>query len=67
MEQDFQSRLAEQSWFDQRVSGGTINVYFHVINRGTGIANGDVPQSQITSQINILNAAFAPWGGRSTW
>ena len=27
------------------VTGGVINVYFHVINKGTGIANGDVPAS----------------------
>src|SRR5690242_180777 len=25
------------------VTGGTVNVYFHVINKGTGISNGDVP------------------------
>jgi Pregnancy-associated plasma protein-A len=62
MEQDFQSRLAERSWFDTNVTGGTINVYFHVIRRGTGIANGDVPQSQITNQISVLNAAYAPLG-----
>src|SRR5262245_40590139 len=62
MEQDFQSKLGERSWYDQNVTGGTINVYFHVINRGTGIANGDVPTSQINSQMSVLNAAFAPWG-----
>ncbi len=44
------------------VTGGTINVYFHVIRKGTGIANGDVPLSQINDQINVLNAAYAPWG-----
>jgi hypothetical protein len=44
------------------VTGGTINVYFHVINKGTGLTNGDVPDSQITSQMNVLNAAFQPWG-----
>ncbi|RKH44379.1 zinc metalloprotease [Corallococcus llansteffanensis] len=40
---------------------GSVNVpvYFHVINKGTGIANGDVPASQITSQMNVLNAAYA--------
>jgi Pregnancy-associated plasma protein-A len=43
-------------------TGGVINVYFHVINKGTGIANGDVPSAQISNQINVLNAAFAPWG-----
>jgi hypothetical protein len=44
------------------VTGGTINVYFHVINRGTGIANGDVPASQINSQITVLNNAYAATG-----
>lgn len=44
------------------VSGGTINVYWHVINKGTGIANGDIPASQITSQMNVLNAAYAGTG-----
>ncbi|MCE9668751.1 zinc metalloprotease [Myxococcus stipitatus] len=37
----------------------TIPVYFHVINKGTGIANGDIPDSQITAQLNVLNAAYA--------
>jgi hypothetical protein len=34
----------------------------HVINRGSGISNGDVSDAMINSQINVLNAAFAPWG-----
>ncbi|HKX84553.1 MAG TPA: zinc metalloprotease, partial [Pyrinomonadaceae bacterium] len=65
MERDFferrEKRITELGFADD-VTGGTINVYFHVINKGTGIANGDVPSSQITSQINVLNAAYAPWG-----
>ena len=44
------------------VNGGTINVYFHVINKGTGIANGDVPLSQISDQVRILNNAYASTG-----
>ncbi len=44
------------------VTGGTIPVYFHVINKGTGIANGDITNQMITDQINVLNAAYAPWG-----
>jgi hypothetical protein len=43
-------------------TGGTINVYFHVIRRGTGIANGDIPNSQITAQIDVLNDAYAATG-----
>jgi len=44
------------------ITGGVINVYFHVINKGSGIANGDVPNSQITDQIAVLNAAYGAWG-----
>jgi len=44
------------------VAGGTIDVYFHVVNQGTGISNGDVTAQMITDQMNVLNAAYAPWG-----
>lgn len=44
------------------VTGGVINVYFHVINKGTGIANGDIPASMIDDQIEVLNSAFAGTG-----
>lgn len=43
-------------------TGGMINVYFHVINKGAGIENGDIPASQIQAQMDILNAAFAATG-----
>ncbi|HEY1332504.1 MAG TPA: zinc metalloprotease [Actinomycetota bacterium] len=39
--------------------GATINVFVHVINKGTGIPNGDIPQSQIDAQMDVLNAAYA--------
>lgn len=45
-----------------QATGGTIHVYFHVVRKGTGISNGDVPDSMINAQINVLNAAYAPWG-----
>ncbi len=44
------------------VTGGTINVYFHVINKGTGTTNGDLTDTAITNQMNVLNAAYQPWG-----
>src|SRR5262245_42738727 len=46
----------------QAVTGGTVNVYVHVINNGSGIANGDVPASMINDQINVLNAAYSATG-----
>jgi hypothetical protein len=44
------------------VTGGVINVYFHVINNGSGVANGDVPDAQILDQIAVLNDAYAAEG-----
>lgn len=40
---------------------GSVNVpvAFHVINKGAGLANGDLPQSQIDAQIAVLNAAYS--------
>jgi len=40
----------------------SINVYFHVINKGSGISNGDVPDSLISAQIDVLNGAYAASG-----
>ncbi len=43
-----------------RKSGAvTIGVFFHVINKGKGIANGDVPTKWLHDQIDVLNAAYA--------
>ncbi|RJS20055.1 zinc metalloprotease [Corallococcus sp. H22C18031201] len=41
------------------VGSVTVPVYFHVINKGAGLANGDIPDSQITAQMNVLNAAYS--------
>lgn len=64
------NELAHQSWKAERASRGVgvaerpvgsvvIPVWFHVINNGSGIANGDIPQAQIDQQMAVLNAAFA--------
>lgn len=42
------------------VTGGTIPVYFHIITGSNGA--GNVSDTQIKAQINVLNAAFAPTG-----
>ncbi|WP_246356753.1 zinc metalloprotease [Pyxidicoccus fallax] len=44
------------------VTGGTINVYFHVINQGTGVSNGDLTSAMISDQITVLNDAYRQWG-----
>ncbi len=45
-------------------SRSTVNVpvYMHVVNKGDGIANGDIPTTMITDQMNVLNAAYANHG-----
>jgi hypothetical protein len=37
----------------------TVPVYFHVINIGNTLAQGNVPESQLNDQIAVLNAAYA--------
>lgn len=61
-------RRAEQGLVVERTAGSvTVPVWFHVINKGSGIANGDIPQSQIDSQIAVLNAAYnGGTGGSAT-
>lgn len=54
-----EATLRETRYATSAVGSITVNVYWHVINNGTGIANGDIPQSQIDSQISVLNAAYA--------
>jgi len=44
------------------VTGGNVKVYFHVIRKGTGIHNGDIPISMVRAQISVLNTAYAPSG-----
>ena len=45
----------------------TIPVAFHVITRGSSVAEGNIPLSQIQSQIDVLNAAYAgSTGGAKT-
>jgi hypothetical protein len=48
--------------FTAQVTGATIPVYFHVINKGTGISNGDVTSTMINDQMTVLNNAFGKWG-----
>ncbi len=43
-------------------TSGTIDVYFHVINNGAGIANGDVTSQMISDQMAVLNAAYLNTG-----
>lgn len=44
------------------VAATTIPTFVHVINNGSGIANGDVPDNQISAQMSVLNNAYASSG-----
>jgi hypothetical protein len=39
-----------------------VPVHFHIINKGSGYSNGDIPESQIIDQMTALNASFANSG-----
>jgi hypothetical protein len=43
----------------RRSGSVTVQVYFHVVNKGAGIENGDVPAKWLRNQIDVLNAAYA--------
>jgi hypothetical protein len=42
--------------------GATIDVHVHVINKGSGRENGDVPEADLRRQIDVLRLAFASTG-----
>lgn len=44
------------------VTGATIPVYFHVITRGAGLANGELSAEMLASQLGVLNESFASAG-----
>lgn len=64
------STLAElENFFESQKPQGnpvlvnvTVPVYFHVINKGAGIANGDVTDQQIADQMTVLNQAYVGTG-----
>ncbi len=51
-----------------RKSGSvTVPVYFHVVNKGKGIENGDVPVTMLRAQVDVLNSSYAgATGGANT-
>ena len=59
VEREIRERLSEFGVSAMSAPGSIgIPVYFHVVNKGTGIANGDVPDSQINAQIDVLNDSY---------
>lgn len=67
VEQNLNQFRRQGGVMDRNPGSVTVEVWFHVINKGTGIANGDIPQSQIDAQIQVLNNAFnGTTGGANT-
>lgn len=61
-ESDFRIRMAEREAVGLAPRlGGTVDVYFHVINKGSGLSNGDLPQEMIESQLAVLNSSYPGW------
>lgn len=55
-----QQFLQQQGPGQDRPGGSvTVHVWVHVINKGSGTSNGDIPQSWIDSQITVLNNAYS--------
>jgi len=52
-------QMREALGLEGAATGGHINVYVHVIHNGT---QGDVLDSQIVTQIGVLNASYSLWG-----
>ncbi len=51
-----QAEVASFAGFSATVR--TINVYFHVINKSTAVADGNITDAQIAQQISVLNKAY---------
>jgi hypothetical protein len=62
MESDFAGHVAKMRMgAEASVTGGHISVYFHVVTSSNGPEV--CPARTINRQINVLNNAYAPWGG----
>jgi hypothetical protein len=60
IEREIRERLSELGVSAMSTPGSVgIPVYFHVIRKGTGIANGDIPDSQINAQLDVLNDSYS--------
>jgi len=59
---DYARAMFAQVGGSRAAGAAPISVYWHVINKGTGIANGDIPSGQISDQIAVLNRAYANTG-----
>lgn len=56
---------AHREWLDKNSFmlnaniASTVNVYFHVVKKDSTVAGGNIPDSWITAQMNVLNQAYS--------
>jgi hypothetical protein len=58
----FKSNQRLVDGYESNVTGGTINVYFHVIRIGTSVSQGNITDQMIADQMAVLNAAYSQYG-----
>jgi len=61
-EAHFQQNQVSVAAVGMQRASTVIPVYWHVIRSGTTVAGGNIPDSQITSSMQVLNSAFAGSG-----
>ncbi|KAG8994011.1 hypothetical protein FRB90_000544 [Tulasnella sp. 427] len=54
--------LTTESFNNVAALSASIPVYFHVIRSDTSLSQGNVPTSQITNQISVMNSKYASCG-----
>jgi len=59
VENDYKDFLSNEG---EVLASVTLQTYFHVINTGSGLSNGDIPQSQIDLQMQVLNDSYKSMG-----
>ena len=67
IQSSYEQFLANRAGGPKSAGSVTIPVYFHVINRGPGVENGDIPDQMLRAQIKVLNESFGgATGGAAT-
>ncbi|GLB43193.1 putative pregnancy-associated plasma protein-A [Lyophyllum shimeji] len=59
MEKDFAAKKVEVGNFTTQA---TLNIYWHVVSQDTTLSGGNIPDSQISAQMNVMNQAYASMG-----
>ncbi|KAI0723040.1 metalloprotease [Earliella scabrosa] len=55
-------QVAKPASLVETAAAATISVYWHVVTRSTALSGGNIPDSQIAAQIDVLNEDYEPSG-----